>query len=213
MRVCRVRSSLNYMSGLQPSSSTLNLHLGLRPRLVCHGPSALLRPRLVCHGPSALFRPRLVCHGPSALFECDELMTQDTSAVFPGEKRRIDLSFRSTPIGKCSRSRPPGAAAICLAAAVVVAAVAAPFEASRAAPGGVGSSCCPRRRHSGSLSQYIYASLPALYSITFVRAMVPSPHAFAGLYQFLRVTPSGPRSSCLQPSHSSDSLPRYISVS
>ena len=50
----RVRSSLNYMSGLQPSSSTLNLHLGLRPRLVCHG--------------------------PSALFECDELMTHDTRA-------------------------------------------------------------------------------------------------------------------------------------
>ena len=39
--VCCPRSSLNYMSGLQPSSSTLNLHLGLRPRLVCHGPSAL----------------------------------------------------------------------------------------------------------------------------------------------------------------------------
>jgi len=39
----RVRSSLNYVSGLQPSSFMLRRHLGLRPRLVYAGPSALVQ--------------------------------------------------------------------------------------------------------------------------------------------------------------------------
>ena len=39
----RVRSSLNYVSGLQPSSFMLKRHLGLRPRLVYAGPSALVQ--------------------------------------------------------------------------------------------------------------------------------------------------------------------------